>query len=175
MLIFSYCGILWMIEKNSRQYRQLILQTEEEGLGISGIGIDLIEIDRITAAVAKEAFVKRVFTPAEREYCESRRAGRYASYAARFAGKEAVVKALGTGMRQGSWLDIEILPDSLGAPQVSLTGKLAEVAESKAIRQIYISLTHARLYAAAQVICWGGNQCESGDNAGNAGDRPENH
>ena len=134
---------------------------------IIGIGIDLIEIDRIQAAIAKTTFLTRVFTPAEQAYCDSRKAGRAASYAARFAGKEAVLKALGTGLTKGTWQDIEILPNDLGSPIVQLSGTFARIAAEKAISEVFISLTHARLYAAAQVVCWGGNQNESRHSAGN--------
>jgi holo-[acyl-carrier protein] synthase len=132
---------------------------------IIGIGIDIIEIDRIQAAITKKTFVTRVFTPAEQTYCDSRKAGRAASYAARFAGKEAVLKALGTGLTKGTWQDIEILPNELGAPIVQLSGTFAGIAVEKNISDVLISLTHARQYAAAQVVCWGGNQNESRDSA----------
>ncbi|MDU2064198.1 MAG: holo-ACP synthase [Sporomusaceae bacterium] len=125
---------------------------------IIGIGLDIVEIDRIAAAIEKDSFVKRVFTPAEQAYCESLRAGCAASFAARFAAKEAFLKALGTGLREGKWIDMEVLPDELGAPHLSLSGRFAEMAEEKGISEIYISLTHAKKYAAAQVICWGGKK-----------------
>lgn len=134
---------------------------------IVGIGIDLVEIERIRAAIAKKKFITRIYTVAEQTYCDSRKSGRAASYAARFAGKEAVLKALGTGLTKGAWLEIEILPNDLGAPTVQLTGTFARIAAEKNISELIISLTHARQYAAAQVVCWGGNQSESRDNAGN--------
>lgn len=122
---------------------------------IAGIGMDIIEIDRIKKALTKEAFRLRVFTPAEQEYCEARGKGRAASYAARFAGKEAVLKALGTGLTGGAWQDIEILPNAAGQPQVTLFGYFRDVAEGKQIQEILISLTHAQEYAAAQAIAIG--------------------
>ena len=122
---------------------------------IIGIGIDLVENERIEAAITKQAFITRVFTPQEQVYCDSRKAGRVASYAARFAGKEAVMKALGTGMIKGTWQEIEILPNELGAPVVTLSGIFADLAAEKNIRELMISLTHTRQYAAAQVVCWG--------------------
>ena len=73
---------------------------------IIGIGTDIVEIDRVAKAIKGEAFVKRVFTSAEAEYCRSRKAGMAASFAGRFAAKEAIMKALGTGLREGvlqSW------------------------------------------------------------------------
>lgn len=119
---------------------------------ISGIGLDVIEIRRIEEALKKEAFRQRVFTPAEQAYCEGRGKGKAASYAARFAGKEAVLKALGTGFSGGTWQDIEILADADGQPQVTLSGYFKQAAERRQINHIYISLTHAQEYAAAQAI-----------------------
>jgi holo-[acyl-carrier protein] synthase len=130
---------------------------------IQGIGIDIIEIDRIANAVKRELFVQRVFTPGEQLYCDQRGVQRAASYAARFAGKEAVVKAFGTGLVEGSFQDIEILPDDKGCPQVKLRGFFAEFAQRLGVRQIHISLTHAREYAAAHAILWGGKTGEDCD------------
>lgn len=122
---------------------------------IVGIGMDIIEISRIKKALTKDAFRLRVFTAGEQAYCEARGKGNAASYAARFAGKEAVLKALGTGFNGGTWQDIEILPNSAGQPQVALFGYFKDVAERKQIQEILISLTHAREYAAAQAIAIG--------------------
>ncbi len=119
---------------------------------VCGIGIDIIEIDRIKEAIKRESFVHRVFTVSEQKYCNSRGAQCAASYAARFAGKEAVMKALGTGLAGGSWQDIEILSDATGRPFVELSGNFAILAEQLGVTQVYISLTHAREYAAAQVV-----------------------
>ena len=83
--------------------------------------MDMVEIGRIRKAIQNEAFVQRVFTEAEQQYCYSRKTKAYESFAARFAGKEAVMKAFGTGLRGGRWTEIEILPDELGAPHVTLT------------------------------------------------------
>lgn len=123
---------------------------------IIGVGIDIVEIDRIAAAIARDTFVRRIFTPGEQVYCEGRGRQRAASYGARFAGKEALLKALGTGLSGGRWQDIEILPDTKGRPQVRLTGSFAQIAAAQGVERIYITLTHARQYAAAQVILWGG-------------------
>jgi holo-[acyl-carrier protein] synthase len=127
---------------------------------ILGIGIDVIEIKRIKAAVLRQAFKRRVFTEKEQAYCDSRGAQQASSYAARFAGKEAVMKAFGTGIAGGSWLDIEILPNDKGQPQVQLYGAFLELAKNQQISEIYISLTHAQEYAAAQALLWR-NQHES--------------
>ncbi|WP_285716061.1 holo-ACP synthase [Pelosinus sp. IPA-1] len=123
---------------------------------IIGTGIDIIEIDRIKAAIIRQSFVERVFTLSEREYCESRGLQKASSYAARFAGKEAVMKAFGTGLAGGSLQDIEIFLNDKGCPYVNLSGKFAALARALGVNSIHISLTHAREYAAAQAILWGG-------------------
>jgi len=122
---------------------------------IIGIGIDIIEIHRIEKAIQMPAFLTRVFTEQERVYCDGRGRQRAASYAARFAGKEAVLKALGTGFSGGTWQDIEIVPKDGGQPQVFLRGHFAEVAERLHVVEIHISLTHAQMYAAAEALLWG--------------------
>ena len=125
---------------------------------ILGMGIDLIEIHRMKVAIENPAFLRRVFTPAEIEYCRSRGRQGAASYAARFAAKEAVMKALGTGLAGGTWLDIETLPDAKGKPELRLTGSFGLLADSMGVTCIHISLTHAQDYAAAQVLLWKGDQ-----------------
>jgi holo-[acyl-carrier protein] synthase len=135
---------------------------------IIGTGIDIIEIRRIAKALEKPAFVNRVFTRQEREYCESRGMQRSASYAVRFAAKEAVLKAFGTGLSGGKIQDISITNDSHGRPMVSLDGYYARLAQRMGVSDIYVSLSHAIEYAAAQVIFWGGNQIESSDSSGDA-------
>lgn len=124
---------------------------------IAGIGIDLIEIHRMKAAIESPLFVQRIFTPAEKEYCEGRGRQNAASYAARFAAKEAVMKALGTGLSGGgTWHDIEVLPDSLGKPVMKLTGVFGQLANEMGVTCIHVSLSHAREYATAQVLLWRG-------------------
>jgi holo-[acyl-carrier protein] synthase len=123
---------------------------------ILGIGIDIIEIDRIKKALEQPRFVNRVFTEGEQRYCESRGVQRFASYAARFAAKEAVLKALGTGLSGGEWRQVEILPGCAGAPVVTLHGYYETLAKQRGVASIHISLTHAREYAAAQAVLWGG-------------------
>lgn len=122
---------------------------------IRGIGTDIVEISRVEKAVSKAAFRERVYTEAERAYCESRGKQKTASYAARFAGKEAVLKALGTGLRGGTLHDIEILPDELGAPQVTLKGYFATLARRKSVSHIWVSLSHSQAYATAQCVVEG--------------------
>lgn len=121
---------------------------------IVGTGIDIIEIDRIKKAIQKQHFVTRVFTEKEIAYCKSRGSQTAASFAARFAGKEAVLKAFGTGLIGGSLLDIEILPDSFGCPKVTLYRYYADQAKVLKLKEIHLSLSHARCYATAQAIFW---------------------
>ena len=137
---------------------------------IIGTGIDIIEIRRVAQAIEKPAFISRVFTRHEQEYCESRGKQRAASYAARFAAKEAVLKAFGTGLRKGTLQDIWITNDDNGRPAVRLDGYFAVLARHLRVSDIHISLTHAIDYAAAQAILWGGEAGEGSDNSRNAAD-----
>lgn len=122
---------------------------------IKGVGTDIVEIHRVRKAIEKLKFCERVYTEHERSYCESRGAQKAQSYAARFSGKEAVLKAFGTGLREGTWQDIEILPDKLGCPQVTLTGYFADLAAQRKIYKVWISLSHTREYAVAQCVMEG--------------------
>lgn len=125
---------------------------------IIGIGTDIVEIDRVAKAIKGEAFVKRVFTPAEAEYCHSRKAGMAASFAGRFAAKEAIMKALGTGLREGSLTELEILNDQLGCPKARLTGRFLEIAKEKGMTSCHISISHSMAYATAQCVMEGQEQ-----------------
>ncbi len=121
---------------------------------IFGIGIDVVEVERIASAIQRhgEPFVAKLFTPAEREYCESRKTPSM-HYAARFAAKEAVSKALGTGIGgNAGLLEMEVVHDSSGAPKILLSGAAERFAKEHGITEIQISLTHAREYAAANAI-----------------------
>jgi len=115
------------------------------------VGIDVIEIERVGATLARhpERFLARVFTPEEVAFCR----GRVPELAARFAAKEAVMKALGTGARSVGWREIEVLPDRRGKPLVYLTGGAAERAEHIGLEAIDISLTHNNTFAIASVVC----------------------
>lgn len=124
---------------------------------IVGIGVDLVEIHRVKRAIENPAFVQRIFSPAEQEYCNSRGRQKASSYAARFAAKEAVMKALGTGLSGGgSWQDIEVLPDDLGKPVMTLSGYFGQYADRLGVSRIFVSLSHAQEYATAQVLLWRG-------------------
>ena len=121
---------------------------------IFGIGIDVVEIDRISSAIERhgESFISRLFTAEERNYCESQKRPAL-HFAARFAAKEAVSKALGTGIgNHAGWLDLEIIRGENGAPRMKLHGAAEEYAAFHTITDIEISLTHARDYAAANAI-----------------------
>ncbi|MEO5917225.1 MAG: holo-ACP synthase [Luteolibacter sp.] len=125
---------------------------------IFGIGIDVVEVERIASAIERhgEPFLTKLFTASERSYCEAQNKPAL-HYAARFAAKEAVSKALGTGIGgQAGWLDLEITRDPAGAPKLLLQGAAADFAEQNGITEIQISLTHAREYAAANAIAIAG-------------------
>jgi holo-[acyl-carrier protein] synthase len=111
------------------------------------VGVDLIEIERVRRALERPRFRERCFTEAEREYCDSR-ADPAESYAARFAGKEAVGKALGCGVRF-TWKEVEIV--GRPKPGVRLTGRTAAFADKVRAGAIDLSMTHSRELAAA--IC----------------------
>ncbi len=113
------------------------------------IGIDIIEIARIEKAIARwrESFLHRVYTEPELKLCHNRPS----SLAARFAGKEAVVKALGTQAKGISWKEIEILSDPSGQPLVHLYGKAQDRANGLGLNNLAISLSHSKEYAIACV------------------------
>lgn len=124
---------------------------------IVGTGIDVAEVARVRAALEDPQtgarFKARVFTAGEQKYCEARGVGRYESYAARFAAKEAMMKALGYGWgRHIGWLDIEVERESDGRPTVRLHGKGAASAASAGVSRVHVALTHTREIAIAQVV-----------------------
>lgn len=127
---------------------------------VIGIGIDLVEIERIRQAVIRsnQRFLERVFTPRERSLC----AGRAWRLAGRFAAKEAMLKAIGTGLRGFSWQQIEVLADELGAPTVFCGGNFALALKARGVSRIHVSISHSREYAMAQVVLEGGAEgCSS--------------
>jgi holo-[acyl-carrier protein] synthase len=118
---------------------------------VQGLGNDIIEISRIRESISryKQHFLDRIFTNEEQLYCQKYKDDA-PYYAGRFAAKEAVVKALGTGFRDGiSWLDIEIRNDKLGKPEVFLSPAIASKFNSP---KILISISHCREYAAAVAL-----------------------
>ena len=124
---------------------------------IVATGIDMVEIARIEAVFARRGprFRDRVFTAAEIAYCESR-AAKMESYAARFAAKEAAMKALGTGWGDGvGWHDIEVLRSPAGVPSLQFSGRALERLKELGASRAHLSLTHSRDLAMAQVIIEG--------------------
>jgi holo-[acyl-carrier protein] synthase len=121
---------------------------------IVSIGIDIIEVARIREVLARTPrFVERVFTDAERAYCDSRGAVAAQHYAARFAAKEAALKALQTGWRGGiGWQDVEIAAHDSGAPYLILRGEVKELLEKSGASAAHLSMTHTSEHAIAQVI-----------------------
>ena len=120
------------------------------------LGNDIIEIDRIRCAIEKsKPFRERVYTSHEIDYCESRKKGRYESYAGIYAAKEAFIKALGTVMRHGSLQDIEIYHDELGAPLIRLQDTFKEIYETLGYTDIHVSISHCKEYAMSTVILEG--------------------
>lgn len=121
---------------------------------IIAIGIDIVEISRIEAIFIRqgERFRRRVFTDAETDYCESVSA-RFASYAARFAAKEAAMKALGTGWTDGvAFREIEVIRSEKGAPSLVLTGRALDRLRELGADKVHLSLSHSGDMAIAQVV-----------------------
>ena len=121
---------------------------------IVGTGVDLAEVPRIQASIERfgARFVDRIFTPAEIAYVE-RKANRYQRYAARFAAKEAGMKAIGTGWKRGvRWQDFEVANLPSGKPTLRLHGVAARVAEKLGVRNVSLSITHTAELGMAHVI-----------------------
>lgn len=121
---------------------------------IVGTGVDLAEVPRIRASVERfgERFIRRIFTEREIAYVE-RKANKFERYAARFAAKEAGMKAIGTGWRRGvRWQDFEVANLRSGKPTLLLHGVAAQFAERLKVRNIALSLTHTAQYGMAHVI-----------------------
>jgi len=124
---------------------------------IIGCGIDLVKIERIEKIIKKwgNNFIFRIFTSLEREYCEKKKGNKYQSYAGKFAAKEALLKALGLGLREAKWKEIEIKNNELGQPVIDTSGKLKNIVSAKGVSKYFISITHTKEYAVAQVILEG--------------------
>jgi holo-[acyl-carrier protein] synthase len=124
---------------------------------ILGTGIDIVECLRIAQMIERhgELFITRVFTDHEIEYCSARKAATQ-HYSGRWAAKEAVLKALGTGWRRGiSWRDIEIRNDKSGAPTVKLRGGARDVMQAAQIARLHVTISHCRSFAVAYVVAEG--------------------
>ncbi|HSK63630.1 MAG TPA: holo-ACP synthase [Pyrinomonadaceae bacterium] len=121
---------------------------------IVSIGIDIIEVARIREVLQRTPrFTERVFTRAEREYCDSRGVVAAQHYAARFAAKEAALKALQTGWRGGiTWQDVEVSARDSGAPYLIFTGEVLTIFKKFGASATHLSLSHTSEHAIAQVI-----------------------
>jgi holo-[acyl-carrier protein] synthase len=121
---------------------------------IVGTGVDLAEVPRIRASIERfgQRFVERIYTPGEIAYVE-RKANRFERYAARFAAKEAGMKAIGTGWKRGvTWRDFEVANLPSGKPTLKLSGVAAEIAGKLGVTNIALSLTHTSELGMAHVI-----------------------
>ena len=124
-------------------------------MSIVALGLDLTQIERLAEAESRrgERFLERIFTARERAYCERRAQRRHVHYAGRFAVKEAVMKALGTGWTHGvRWVDIEVVRASGQAPELLLHGQSAAIAREKGIARWHVTITHDAGIAAAVVV-----------------------
>ena len=124
---------------------------------VLGIGTDIVECLRIAQMIERhgELFIGRVFTPAEVEYCSIRKSATQ-HYSGRWAAKEAILKAIGTGWVRGiSWQDMEVVNDMGGRPEVQLSGGAAEACQKRGIRKVLVSISHCRSHATAYAIALG--------------------
>lgn len=121
---------------------------------IISTGIDIVEVYRIRETIARTPrFSERVFTECERSYCESKGAAAAQSYAARFAAKEAFLKAIKTGWRgKITWQDIEVVSDEDGVPTLAITGEAKRILDERGATTIHLSISHTTEHAIAQVI-----------------------
>lgn len=122
---------------------------------ILGIGTDIVEVERIAKSIENESFKRKVFSANEINYCD-KMANKAQHYAARFAAKEAFVKALGTGLRDGLTMnEMEVINDDKGKPHIQLSGQTALTVSSKNIHSIHLSLSHIAMAAIAMVVIEG--------------------
>ena len=121
---------------------------------IIGCGIDLVKIERIEKIIKRwgNNFNYRIFTPLERDYCEKKKDNKFQSYAGKFAAKEALLKALGLGLGEANWKEIEIKNDELGQPIIDTSGRLKNITLAKGVKKYFITISHTEEYAIAQVI-----------------------
>ncbi len=124
------------------------------------IGVDAVELHRVQRALERhgQRFLDRIYTPVEMAFCR----GRLPELAARFAAKEATMKALGTGARGLAWREIEILPNRRGKPMIFLHGKAAERGRAIGMRDMDVSLTHSRELAIAIVVGFSTEEVDRG-------------
>ena len=133
-------------------------------MNVIGIGTDITECLRIARMIQRhgDLFITRVYTPEEIRYCQNRKQATQ-HFAGRWAAKESVLKALGTGWRRGiSWLDIEVRNEPGGKPVVAVRGGAREVIEQLGIHQVFISISHCRSYATATAVAIGNGASDAG-------------
>ena len=125
-----------------------------QGSGLLSVGVDIVEIPRIKASMERwgDRFLERVYTPGEIKYCRNR----IPELAVRFAGKEAVMKVLGTGARGVAWREIEIVPLRSGKPTVRLHNRAEAKARELGLTEVAISLSHSDAYAVASAVGYSG-------------------
>jgi holo-[acyl-carrier protein] synthase len=124
---------------------------------IIGIGMDLVEVERVGRLLSRHPLraQARLFTSGEVDHCMTSR-NSAESFAARFAAKEAVFKALGTGWASGAaWREVEIVSDEVGAPHLRLHGETDRMASARGVRRLHVTLTHTRELAGAYVVLEG--------------------
>lgn len=121
---------------------------------ILSIGIDIVEVYRIRETIDRTPrFAERVFTEAEREYCEGKGAAAFQSYSGRFAAKEAFLKALGTGWRgRLKWTEIEVVNNDDGVPSLNLSGEARRIIDVLGATNIHLSIAHTKEHAIAHII-----------------------
>jgi len=136
--------------------------SEVGATGVVGVGVDIVEVDRIRELMERkgERLEGRLFTAAE---VGCSRGGRYDRLAGRFAAKEAVAKALGTGIRGFGWNEIEIADEPTGQPCARLVGRAAELAARLGVTRIDVSIAHTRHIAIAFAVAIGGGEFEGRD------------
>jgi len=129
---------------------------EKQGQMIIGIGVDIVQIERVRKLVENYSeFMHQVFTAREIEFCQAK-ADSASSYAARFAAKEAMMKALSTGWNEKvNWLDIEVINEEQGNPILKIKGRTLRLMKKMGIYQTHLSLSHERDYALAFVVLEG--------------------
>ena len=124
------------------------------GMHILGIGTDIVECPRIGKMIEQygELFLRRIYTPREIRYCQSRKHA-IEHFAGRWAAKEAILKAMGTGWSRGiSWTDLEVRDDENGQPHVMICGVAKDIARQREIADVLISISHCRTYATAYAV-----------------------
>ncbi len=119
---------------------------------ILGIGIDIIEVARISKSIQRKGFKEKIFSKLEIDYCE-KKANMAERFAARFAAKEAFLKALGTGLRSGmAFNEIEVVNDEQGKPSIRTLGVTSQTIKEMGIKTIHLSLSHTKKMAVASVV-----------------------